>query len=259
MNRVINTIDKAKVIFSLVLTLGLTVNIANATIVEFRTSLGDFKVNLYDETTPESVANFLNYVNSGAYSNTLFHRSINGFISQGGGFIYDSSWPPSTLQTNPAVNNEPIYSNVRGTIAYAKLGGQPNSATSQWFFNLNNNNSNDPNSLDNQNSGFTVFGEVMDNGMDVIDSIAALTTYPLDTGAFTDIPLQNYTEGEDPNETNIILITEIVIDDPAVNTASGLNPQATNRGNSTSSSGGSGSLGLSILLLLVFTTRFTRS
>ncbi|PHS18672.1 MAG: peptidylprolyl isomerase [Kangiella sp.] len=247
-------INQSKITLALLLTLGLTANIANATIVRIETSLGSIDINLYDETTPASVANFLNYITAGSYDNTLFHRSINGFILQGGGFIYDSSWPPGTLQTNPTVNNEPIYSNVRGTIAYAKLGGQPNSATSQWFFNLVNNGAN----LDNQNGGFTVFGEVMGNGMDIIDSIVALNTYNL-TPTFAEIPLQNYTTGTDPNDTNIILITSIDIIDSAVNTASGLNPPATTRtepGSNTSSGGGS--FGTVLLMMLLTITRIRK-
>ena len=176
-------------------------SVSHATIVRIETSLGDIQVNLYDEATPESVSNFLDYVNAGSYGSTLFHRSVSGFILQGGGFAYNNSWPPIAISSNAAVTNEPIYSNVRGTLAYAKLGGQPNSATNQWFFNLANNGTN----LDNQNSGFTVFGEVMDNGMDIVDAIADLSTYNLG-GSFAEIPLQNYTTGTDPNDTNIILI-----------------------------------------------------
>jgi len=247
-------INNSKLVFALIFTMGLTVNMANATIVRFETSLGDFDVNLYDETTPQSVANFLTYVTAGSYGNTLFHRSINGFILQGGGFTYDNSWPATSIQTNATVNNEPIYSNVRGTIAYAKLGGQPDSATSQWYFNLTNNNSNDPNSLDNQNGGFTVFGEVTGDGMAIIDSIVALNTFNL-SGAFTDIPLQNYTEGTDPNDTNIILITSIEVIDSAVNTASGLNPTATNRSETSSSSSGGGAFNLVMMILLVAFSR----
>jgi len=255
MNRFIKMINKTKLISTLIFSLGVTVNIANATIVRFETSLGSIDVNLYDETTPESVANFLDYITAGSYGNTLFHRSLNGFILQGGGFIYDSSWPATALQTNPAVINEPIYSNIRGTIAYAKLGGQPNSATSQWFFNLANNGSN----LDNQNAGFTVFGEVTGNGMDIIDSIVALNTFNLG-GAFTDIPLQNYTTGSDPNDTNIILITSIEIIDDTINTAAGLNPTATTRADPASeSSSGGGSLAVVFLMMLLTVSRLRKS
>ena len=142
---------------------------AMATIVEVETDLGTVEINLYDNATPATVTNFLNYVNSGAFTDSIFHRSVPGFVIQGGGFITDINAQVSEIMTNPAVTNEPVYSNVRGTIAMAKLGNDPNSATSQWFINLANNAAN----LDDQNGGFTVFGEVT-AGMDVVDTIAGL-------------------------------------------------------------------------------------
>ncbi|MDH5434732.1 MAG: peptidylprolyl isomerase, partial [Gammaproteobacteria bacterium] len=107
-----------------------------ATIVQFETPFGNFEVNLYDEKAPKTVANFLSYVNDGDYSNTVFHRSVSGFIVQGGGFIYNGSMPLDTTVNKGSVRNEPVFSNVRGTIAMAKLANDPNSASNQWFFNL---------------------------------------------------------------------------------------------------------------------------
>ena len=124
---------------------------ANATIVQFQTVLGPFEVNLYDQNTPATVANFLAYVNSGAYNNVVIHRAVNGFVAQGGGFTYQGSQTFGNVVQNAAVVNEPKYSNVRGTIAMAKLSGNSNSATNQWFINLGDNSSN----LDAQNGGFT--------------------------------------------------------------------------------------------------------
>ncbi len=83
--------------------------------------------------------------------------------------------PPGNVFQNPAVTNEPELSNVRGTIAMAKLGTDPNSATNQWFISLADNSAN----LDVQNDGFTVFGIVMDNGMDIVDVIVALGRFDL--------------------------------------------------------------------------------
>ena len=147
---------------------------AQATVVEFQTVMGNFEVNLYDNATPATVANFLEYVNNAAYSDAIFHRSVAGFVIQGGGFAYDPADTIVAIPSNPPVTNEPEFANVRGTIAMAKIGGDPNSATNQWFFNLSDNTAN----LDGQNGGFTAFGEVVGDGMDVVDAIAALPTFP---------------------------------------------------------------------------------
>lgn len=196
-----------------------------ATIVQFETSLGNFEVNLYDQGTPKTVENFLNYVNAGSYNNIIVHRSAPNFVIQGGGFAYNSSWPVSAIATNPAVENEPVYSNVRGTIAMAKLAGNPNSATSQWFFNLANN-STTGGQLDMQNSGFTVFGEVVGDGMMIVDQISELPRYNFGStnSALGELPLQNFTAGNTPDDTNLVIINRITIIDPAVDTAASLNP-----------------------------------
>jgi peptidyl-prolyl cis-trans isomerase A (cyclophilin A) len=153
---------------------------SRATIIRFNTAYGNVDVRLYNTATPLSVANFLNYVNSGRFAESIIHRSIPGFIIQGGGFYYPTpSGSLNSIPTYPAVMNEYGISNLRGTLAYAKIGppeGQPptqetiNSATSGWFFNLNDNSSN----LNNQNGGFTVFGRVLGTGMNVVDDIADL-------------------------------------------------------------------------------------
>ncbi len=174
------------------------------TTVQFKTNMGDFEVKLYNEETPKSVANFLRYVNAQAYDNSIIHRSIDNFIVQGGGYHFMGEVPLTEIPTNTAVINEPEKSNLRGTLAYAKLSGQPNSATSGWFINLTDNSAN----LDRQNEGFTVFGEVMGGGMTVIDTIATLKTFN-GGGAFGDLPLQNFTAGDTPNETNFVIITSV--------------------------------------------------
>lgn len=150
--------------------------VSQATVVQFETNFGNFEVNLYDNDTPETVANFLQYVEDGDYTNTIIHRSISNFVIQGGGFTYNDSWPVDNIATNDPVTNEPVFSNVRSTIAMAKVGGNPNSATSQWFFNLANNSGGNAD-LDGQNEGFTVFGEVVGDGMTIIDQIAAVPTF----------------------------------------------------------------------------------
>lgn len=174
---------------------------ASATIVRFDTVIGNVDVRLYNTATPLNVANFLNYVNSDRYDNSFIHRSVPGFVIQGGGYTYDAATnsAPSIPQFGP-VNNEFGISNLRGTIAMAKLpspasggppNGGPNSATSQWFFNLSD--SNAPN-LNSQNGGFTVFGRVVGGGMSVVDSIAALTIYDLDgpsASTFDNVPIRS--------------------------------------------------------------------
>lgn len=209
---------------------------ADATIVRFETSLGDFEVNLFDEYTPETVENFLAYVEDGAYSDTFIHRSVKGRVVQGGGYAYDADYSAldkilSTphIQTLPPIINEPVLSNQRGTIAMAKLGNNPNSATSEWFFNVADN-SGDRWNLDNQNDGFTVFGQVIGDGMNVIDEINELDVINMGINtAFMELPLVDYTQQDLTNEApitdeNRVMIYRITVTDPAVDTAADLEP-----------------------------------
>ncbi|MEL6931109.1 MAG: peptidylprolyl isomerase, partial [Cyanobacteria bacterium J06600_6] len=161
---------------------------------------GTVDVLLFDQSgvgAPATVENFLNYVEDGDYDDTIIHRSVANFIVQGGGFAVENSQVVE-LPADEAVVNEfsPERSNLEGTIAMAKLGGDPDSATNQWFFNLGDNSAN----LDNQNGGFTVFGQVLDeselesieainalefvNGVPVLDSLLTLDNVPItDTAA----------------------------------------------------------------------------
>lgn len=148
------------------------------TIVRISTSVGDFSIELLDETAPNTVANFLSYVNDGDYNQTYFHRVEAAFVAQAGGYRFQPYVGPIDVPEDPPVANEFSVSNTRGTIAMAKLDNQPDSATSQWFVNLVDNPS-----LDSSNGGFTVFGTVLGNGMTVLDLIDSLPTISLGTKA----------------------------------------------------------------------------
>jgi cyclophilin family peptidyl-prolyl cis-trans isomerase len=155
-------------------------------IVRFTSISGNIDVRLFRSDAPLSVANFLNYANRGVYDTTFIHRSVEDFVIQGGGFTANPQF--SAIPTDPPVMNEFGRSNTRGTLAYAKFGSDPNSATSQWFFNLGNNASN----LDNQNGGFTVFAEVVNaRGLSVMDTLAAfeIVNAASANGAFNELPV----------------------------------------------------------------------
>jgi peptidyl-prolyl cis-trans isomerase A (cyclophilin A) len=237
--------------------------VASATVVLVETVRGNFEINLYDNATPETVANFLSYVQVGDYSDSIFHRSDAGFILQGGGFRTDGNAQITEVPANPAVTNEPVYSNVRGTIAMAKLGGNANSATNQWFINLANNAVN----LDGQNGGFTVFGEVTSATMSVVDDIEALPTFAF-TAPFSELPLQDYTAADftnavEVNNTHLIIVTAISVLDSTVDSAgvAGLNPTPTTNtgtgggGGDPGTGGGGGSFGILALLGLLVASR----
>ncbi|MDD1441743.1 peptidylprolyl isomerase [Dolichospermum sp. ST_sed3] len=171
---------------------------------------GIINVVLFDQTAigaPLTVQNFQSYVTAGSYTNSFIHRSIPGFIVQGGGYTYNNS-TFGEIPANPAVQNEFSInrSNLRGTIAMAKLGSDPNSATNEWFFNLANNSIN----LDKQNGGFTVFGQaIATNDLTTIDAIANVPIYN-GGGAFTDIPLTQVTQSP-IIDTNFIRFSSITV------------------------------------------------
>ena len=145
------------------------------TLAQFRTTVGDLDVELFDQDKPITVQNFLRYVRGGRYQNMFFHRCLPGFIVQGGGeavadptsldpFAQYFGVPEFAPITNE-FNVGPRISNSYGTIAMAKIPGNPNSATSGFFFNLADNGAN----LDSQNGGFTVFGRVV-RGTNVLEN-----------------------------------------------------------------------------------------
>jgi peptidyl-prolyl cis-trans isomerase A (cyclophilin A) len=209
------------ILFIVLLLVSSTLTV-NATIVEFQTSQGNIQINLFDQTTPKTVANFLQYIDAQHYTNSVIHRVSPGFVVQGGGYNFSGDWPLSRIETNAAVQNEPVYSNVKGTIAMAK-NSDPNSATDQWFFNLANNASN----LDLQNSGFTVFGQVIGDGMTVVEKIAGFGL--CNNSGLVGIPMIEYTSQDcsditTPGIENFVVINQVVIIDSSEVTDANLSP-----------------------------------
>ena len=160
-------------------------------VVSLNTNFGPIVIELFEQDTPGTVANFLNYVHDGDYLNSFFHRSVTDFVVQGGGFTTTSATFGGTSQfteiaTDAPILNEPGISNLRGTVAMAKLGGDPDSATSQFFFNLSDDNT----FLDlPENDSFTVFGHVLD--MTTVDEIAALPIDSSNDSPFGELPLSS--------------------------------------------------------------------
>ena len=152
--------------------------------IEFKTSKGTFKVQLFDKQAPVSVENFLRYVDEGFFDGTVFHRVIAGFMIQGGGLTADMK----DKKGHDPIKNEATngLKNKRGTLAMARTN-DINSATSQFFINLADNDF-----LDNKpgNYGYAVFGRV-DSGMEVVDAIAAVKTG--NKGRYQDVPTETVT------------------------------------------------------------------
>lgn len=187
----------------------------SGTIVDMQTNLpapdNNIPLQLTDSATPTTVANFLSYLNSGAYNGAVIDRSIPGFVIQGGG--YDANG--DAIPANGPIASEAASAtlkNTAGTIAMALSTG-PNTATNQWFFNLADNPQ-----LDNTSDGgpFTAFGQVFDNGMNVLQDIAALPTVDVSSSipAWTNLPVQNYTSGNEVAESNLVTVDPVVVVDP---------------------------------------------
>jgi peptidyl-prolyl cis-trans isomerase A (cyclophilin A) len=155
-------------------------------VVVLDTSLGKITVELDPEKAPITVANFLKYVDSGFYDNTIFHRVMPDFMIQGGGMDDKLEEKPTRAPIKNESGNG--LSNTRGTIAMARRP-DPNSATAQFFINLFDSNKR----LDNYAGGYAVFGKVT-SGMDVVDAIAKVQTgtkiQPSTNQAMDDVPLK---------------------------------------------------------------------
>tara|TARA_Y100001968_G_scaffold333545_1_gene397117 strand:+ start:2988 stop:4775 length:1788 start_codon:yes stop_codon:yes gene_type:complete len=197
----------------------------NGTTLEFTTNYStknvdkSFFVELYDDqnqsnkTTPITANNFIQYVNDGSYDKTLIHRLVSNFVIQGGGYTWptvasnETGGQPSLLQSKGEIINEPGNSNLMGTIAMAKVSGQPNSATSEWFINLSDNEN-----LDSQNEGFTVFGHLLGDSIEnplLLNSQATYNVnYEVNGLNISELPLTNV-DGNIIYDTNYFAIRKI--------------------------------------------------
>ena len=153
--------------------------------VIIKTSLGDIGLELFDAEAPESVKNFLSYVDEHHYDNTIFHRVIDNFMIQGGGF--DTTF--TQLPTKAPIKNEADngLKNDIGTVAMARTS-DINSATCQFFINVNNNNFLNFTAPDQSGYGYCVFAKV-DEGMDVVQKIQKVST--TQKGHHSDVPIEN--------------------------------------------------------------------
>jgi peptidyl-prolyl cis-trans isomerase A (cyclophilin A)/peptidyl-prolyl cis-trans isomerase B (cyclophilin B) len=143
--------------------------------VLMKTSMGDITIELYADKAPKSVENFLQYVKDKHYDGTVFHRVIDGFMVQGGGFTADLRQKPTRAPIANEANNG--LSNLRGTVAMARTN-DPNSATAQFFINVVDNQRLDHVSPENAYTwGYAVFGKVI-AGMDVVDKMRVVETAP---------------------------------------------------------------------------------
>jgi peptidyl-prolyl cis-trans isomerase A (cyclophilin A) len=187
------------------------------TAVVLHSTQGDIPLSLDDAQTPNTVANFLSYTNSGAYNDTVLQRAIPGFILQGGQYLPDQS----TIPAQAPIASEAGISNTTGTIAMALSTG-PNSATNAWFINLANNTF-----LDDASDGgpFTAFGNVIYNGMQVVNQIVNLpkgqvapnfVPFQGDPTGGT-LPLQNYAGGT-ITPANYVTLPSVQVVSPLVYT-----------------------------------------
>jgi len=142
------------------------------TLVKLQTNLGDIVLELEDEKAPKSVANFLGYVKDGFYNGTIFHRVIDGFMIQGGGFTENLQKKGTKAPIENEANNG--LKNLRGTVAMARTNA-PHSATAQFFINVVNNDFLNYRSATGNGWGYAVFGKVV-QGMDVVDKIRKIPT-----------------------------------------------------------------------------------
>ena len=181
--------------------------------VRVHTTMGAIDLSMLPDA-PVTVANFAAYARAGDYTDVFFHRNawLNAttpFVIQAGGYRWPAAAGIQAVASRGAIVNEfsPARSNVRGTVAMAKLGGDPNSATSQWFINMGNNAAN----LDAQNGGFTVFARVTGPGMATADRIAALPNVSARTSFvdFGELPVVGWQAATSVQRSHVVRITGV--------------------------------------------------
>ena len=153
--------------------------------VKLQTNFGDITLELNAEKAPITVANFLKYVDSGFYDNTIFHRVINGFMIQGGGFDTDMNQKPTDAEIKNEADN--LLDNKKYTIAMARTSA-PHSASSQFFINVADNHFLDFTAPSGSGWGYCVFGKVVE-GTDVVDKIKQVAT--TNRRGHQDVPVEN--------------------------------------------------------------------
>lgn len=225
--------------------------------LRMQTDLGAIDLLMLDTVAPNTVANFMNYVNDGDYTNTVIHRRAlysdpagtiyplgTPFVLQGGGYTYDTSVSGFIseggavhIPVDPPVDDEFGLSNLRGTVAMAKNSANPlNSATSEWFVNLSDNDL----SLDDPANPFTVFARVVGDSMDVVDAISALPVcqdfapFSFLCGKFPEVPVANTSSVFD--DSTLVQIKYIGIDTDADGLPDGMEDQVSNGGDGNSDS-----------------------
>ncbi|KTD89879.1 peptidylprolyl isomerase [Pseudoalteromonas sp. CR1] len=153
--------------------------------VVLHTNFGDITIKMFDQEAPNTVKNFLEYANAGFYNGTIFHRVIDGFMVQGGGFVSGME----QKDVNDPIQNEANngLSNKVGTLAMARTP-DPHSATAQFFINVNNNDFLNHSSETSQGWGYCVFAEVVE-GMDIVEKIKGVATGS--NGFHQDVPLED--------------------------------------------------------------------
>ena len=152
--------------------------------VTIKTNRGDIELELDERKAPETVKNFLAYVDAGHYSGTVFHRVIDGFMIQGGGFTPEMKQKPTRAPVKNEANNGLL--NARGTIAMARTS-DPHSASAQFFINVADNGFLNHRSQTAEGWGYCVFGKVT-KGMDVVDKIKTVPTRT--AGPFENVPAE---------------------------------------------------------------------